>query len=1687
METPNGLDLLALEAGIEPGYHDHQGVFRQISEATKTALLQDMSLLEPGEEPAEALARLRGQDRRNLAPKVLVRPADDTVHMLPLRLDRDEVASGVHFNLAVDQGGSISGHAAGEELALPDDKYESMADPQRVHMQLRQKLPPGYHRLNLHTAGREGSLLLIVAPKSCYVPERLEKQRDRLWGAMLSLASLRSQRNWGIGDFGDLERFLDLAAEIGADAVGLAPLHCLGREQVGSRPSTRFFADPLYLDLTRIPDCSAEHFLDPEFSARIESCRAAGEIDYRQIAELKRQGLGLLFRDFRKYHLETGSERARAFRMFKAEGGQRLLDHAAFFALQEHFSSVESGRGDFRPGWRTWPAEYRDPTSEAVRDFVRRERELIDLHCYMLWQCELQEAACGARSLSRHLGLGLCPELAAGVHPEGAETWVFRDLYSRTATIGAPPGRELREGQDFRLAPPNPRRLAEAGYQPFAELLGHAMRHAGALLLDRPLQLSHLFWIPTGGGPADGAYVRYPLQDLLGVVALESVRGNCLVMVRERQPLPEEFLRQLRERNIFPCAFLLGGEEGEQGLAGETPERTVVMTSPPDFSTLAGFWQGLDLDRRQAAAGGEDGLEEALARRQEEKRTIVESLDEEDLLPPETVVEEKGMPELTEALNRAIHRYLARRPALLVMVRLEDIFRLREAASRLSPALEDLGASSVLADFAASVGRERGEGRGPRELRRRRPLQAVIPRATYRLQMNGNFTFDQAAEIVPYLAELGISHCYTSPCFAARAGSTHGYDVVDPNGFNQEIGGMEGYQRFYRTMAEYGLGQVMDIVPNHMGVMGGDNAWWLDILENGRTSAYAEFFDIDWRPVKAELHDKLLVPVLGEPYGAALEQGNLRLSADTRGGSFFVSYYHHHFPLDPRTYPFILNRRIDILGIRMGEDDPYFIELLSLITAFSQLSSPTEPDAKKILIRRRDKEVLKRRLAALAENCPAIERHLRETAEEYNVRAEEGASLRDFHVLLEEQCFRLAYWRVAADEINYRRFFDINDLASLCVEKKEVFDATHRLIFELVRQGRVEGLRVDHPDGLFEPAAYYRRLFAELQGEGETEEAPVYLLVEKILAHHEHLPPEWPVHGTTGYDFVFQVNNLFIDSRAETRMTRIYRRFTRMTDDFDAVLYQSKRKIMRLVLASELNMLANRLDRLSERSWQTRDFTHNSLREALAEVAACFPVYRTYVTERDLTAQDRNFIDWAIAQAKRNSVTSDRTIFDFIRSVLLAVPDPDTDREFRQEAVDFAMRFQQFTAPVMAKGMEDTAFYIYNRLVSQNEVGGDPRRFGISVAAFHRLCRDRAERWPAAMLATSTHDSKRSEDARIRLNVLSEMPEEWQKRLTAWSRLNEPHVRTFDGLRAPSPNDEYLLYQTLLAVWPLEAGDGEQLLESLRQRVTSYMEKACREAKVHSSWAQPNPEYEEAVANFVHALLAEGKNSFLADFLPFQERVARLGMYNGLSQCLLKLTVPGVPDIYQGCELWNLYLVDPDNRQPVDYGRAWRLLAQMRNRVAEAGDGGLRALAGEYLAAMADGRIKLYLLWRLLSYRRDHDELFRLGSHIPLSAGGPLAEHVCGFARRQGKKLVVAVATRFFAALCEGGRPPCGPVWAGTCLEAPVEGYGWWRDLLTGERIQTEPDKGAGANRIFPLERVLATLPVAFLEYQPQD
>src|SRR5437867_3548653 len=603
---------------------------------------------------------------------------------------------------------------------------------------------------------------------------------------------------------------------------------------------------------------------------------------------------------------------------------------------------------------------------------------------------------------------------------------------------------------------------------------------------------------------------------------------------------------------------------------------------------------------------------------------------------------------------------------------------------------------------------------------------ARIPLATYRLQFNRNFTFKQAAELVPYLAELGISHCYASPYLRARPGSMHGYDIIDHNVLNPEIGTVEDFDAFVGALRAHGMGQILDVVPNHMGVMGADNAWWLDVLENGQASTYAEFFDIDWEPLKDELQFKVLVPVLGDQYGTVLDRGEFKLKFDAEKGEFSIFYCQHRFPIDPKEYPRILVHRIERLERTLGAQDPQLLELQSLIAAFNHLPGRRETGPNQIAERTPDQEIHKRRLAALCNSSAELLRFVEENVYEISGTPGNPRSFDELHELIKTQAYRLAYWRVAADDINYRRFFDINDLAGLRMENQAVFDATHHLVRQLIRDGKVDGLRIDHPDGLYNPAQYFHRLQCQRDCPSLNKECnskTVYVVIEKILASGERLPEDWPIYGTTGYDFANLVNGLFVDPDSVSKMDRVYRAFLGQRCDFDTLLYQSKKIVMHSALASELNVLANILSRIALAERHTCDFTLNSLRDALSEIVANFPVYRTYITETHLSEPDRAYIEEAVQSAKRQSAIADVTVFDFIREVLLTQKGAGQTGSYRQSVIRFAMKFQQFTSAVMAKGMEDTSFYRYNRLVSLNEVGGDPKKFGVSPEEFHQIGR----------------------------------------------------------------------------------------------------------------------------------------------------------------------------------------------------------------------------------------------------------------------------------------------------------------------------------------------------------------------------
>jgi (1->4)-alpha-D-glucan 1-alpha-D-glucosylmutase len=982
-----------------------------------------------------------------------------------------------------------------------------------------------------------------------------------------------------------------------------------------------------------------------------------------------------------------------------------------------------------------------------------------------------------------------------------------------------------------------------------------------------------------------------------------------------------------------------------------------------------------------------------------------------------------------------------------------------------------------------------------------------IPAATYRLQLNAGFSFHDAAEVAPYLRALGVTACYVSPVLQARAGSSHGYDVCDHSRLNADLGGQQAFEVFAAALREQGLGLILDAVPNHMGIADPGNVWWMDVLENGPSSVYASYFDVDWHPVNPDLQDKVLLPLLEDQYGRVLEAGKLRLGY--QDGAFFLCYYQTRLPIAPCTYGAILERPCAHLAGVLGERHPHLRELRSILTALRYLPARTELAPDQVLERHREKEVIKRRLAEVSAACPDIQAAVDASVEQLNGTPGDPRSFDLLDALIERQAYRLAFWRVAAEEINYRRFFDVNELAAIRMELPEVFASTHQVLFRLLAEGKATGLRIDHPDGLRDPASYFRQLqlhyalaCADLEAGGRPEglagavdnalpvEAgpdkgpagwPLYVVAEKILADGEQLPPDWAVHGTTGYDFLNLVSRLFVDRETREAFDRIYQSFTGASSGYDQRISSAKKMTMLVLMASEINALAHQLDRIAERNRRCRDFTLNSLTFALREVIACLPVYRTYIMGPEaVSPRDRLVVEAAVEEAKRRNPRTAEAVFDFVGDVVLLNGVDDFPEADRPRLVEWALKFQQLTGPIMAKSVEDTVFYTYNRLVSLNEVGGSPDQYGISVGAFHRHNAERLERWPHSLLATSTHDTKRSEDVRARLNALSELPAEWHAAVTRWGRLNSSKKTVVEDQPAPDRNDEYLLYQTLLGTWPAEPLTAEALAV-FRERIAAYLHKATKEAKVHTSWINPNEEYDAAVRQFVLRLLSEtADDGFLSDVLALQRRVAFFGYFNSLSQVLLKLTSPGVPDLYQATELWDFSLVDPDNRRPVDYALRQQMLAEFRTRLDQGGQD-LTPLTDELLANLADGRIKLYVIYQTLNFRRAHEELFARGDYVPLEAIGSRRDHVCAFARVAGNQVILSIVPRLVVRLGDGAeRPPLGGgVWANTRLLLPPPFVGRrFVNLFTGEEQSPDSHADASGPR---LGAILGRFPVALL------
>lgn len=1712
-DSPPAPALAALCAhfGIAPSYHDIWGAQHPVPPASLEALLAEFGVRADPPQPALDAARHEAW-RRPLPPALAIGAGKDGWR-IALRLPAawPRLAWALREEGGALHRGELDAHAEAERERATLDGVTWC----ERSLPLPLALPPGYHRLRFE--GLAGETLLICAPERCFRPPALQ-EGGRAWGPTVQLYGLRSPRNWGIGDFSDLAQLAGQMGEAGADILGLSPLHALFAHNPAHAspysPSSRQQLNVLYIDVeaaAEFHDCEPAQRLvrSAPFQARLAALRETPLVDYRGVAAAKFEVLALLFAHFRTRHMTADGRsprdmRGRAFAAFVAERGETLRRHALFEAVQAHFHAADPAVW----GWPVWPQDHRDPEGAAVREFAERHADRVQFHQYLQWLAATQLAMAAERCRSAGMGIGLYLDLAVSVDRAGSDAWSQQAVFAAGASVGAPPDEFNPNGQGWGLPPLRPDRLRETGYAHFIEILRANMRSAGALRIDHVMGLMRLFWIPPGQSPAEGAYVHYALDEMLAIVALESQRHRCMVIGEDLGTVADAMRQALARAEVLSYRLMVFERDarGDFKPPPDYPAGALVAVSTHDLATLAGWWAGTDLQLRLSLAlfPKPEMAEQQLLERSQDRVRLLLALRHAGLLTMEEAAAAAGSGELSPAVVEAVHVFLARAPSRLMLVQLEDVAGVREQANlpgttdahpnwqrKLPLDFASLASGDAMRSLAGRLAQER-----PRRAGSAAPgagVQAEIPRATYRLQFHKNFGFDDAIGILPYLARLGISHVYCSPIQRARAGSLHGYDVVAHDEINSELGGPEGFARFTAALHGQGMGQLIDLVPNHMGVLGADNAWWMDVLENGPASLFSQHFDIDWQPLNPELAGKVLLPVLGDHYGEVLLGGELVLGFDELSGNLALHYFEHRFPLAPETYPAVLLRaqsRLDDADIAAG--------LASTATAFGHLPSRASPDAGARAERARDKELLKARLARLVAHQPSLGPAIAAAVAEFNLEGQREL----LHQLIEAQAYRLAYWRVASDEINYRRFFDINELAALRMERPEVFEATQSFALRLAASGAVQGLRIDHPDGLYDPAGYFAQLQAGYARRAglvlPTRDAdgrparPLYVVAEKIAAPHEEVPESWHVHGTTGYRFANVANGVLVDTSAEARFGQIWRHFTGVEDSFEEIAYAGKREIMRTGLASELTVLASELLRIARADRRTRDYTLNALRRALTQVVACLPVYRTYLLTAP-SAQDVRYVDLAVKEAERRSEDADPSVFAFVRETLLARAVEGADAGLREQVLRFAVRLQQFSAPVAAKGVEDTAFYRYFPLASLNEVGGEPAIFGMSTEAFHEASADRCRRWPHTLLATSTHDNKRSEDVRNRINVLSEMPTPWRQALRRWR--GRHHVLRQSLMAggappdAPSYADEYLLYQTLLGTVPA-AGLDEAALPAYRERILAYTLKAAREAKRHTRWTKPVAAYEEALAGFVRGLLerVEG-NAFLDELQALGRELAWFGALNSLSLTLLKYGSPGVPDLYQGNELMDLSLVDPDNRRPVDFALRARWLDELIAMAGE-GDAGLPARVTALAQAPHDGRAKLWLVWRLLSLRREQPGLFRGGSYRGLAATGAQADHVVAFERRHGGQVLLVLALRLPRVLAAGAAEaasggaaplPIGPVWGDTML--PLAGFAEgarFDCVLTGAELRVR--HGAIA-----LAAALAHFPGAALLHRRED
>lgn len=1446
---------------------------------------------------------------------------------IEIAIKAEEISDTYNWVFESENGNIDEGKFIASMLKKFDTKDEDAYIKLKFNIPLNIEL--GYHHFKIFKNSREFlNIKLIVVPDKCFAPEAVAKNK-RIFGPKIHLANI----NFPNGSY-NIKTILKTLSAFDANIISLGSINQTSINENGlynpSLPSNRMFFDTLFLNIDDIlkfiedKELKAK-FLSREFEIQSYNPEKLEEINYKEIYEIKLKKYRLIYESFRDYHIKINSDKSRLFYSYIKEKGEKLHKSALFIALQE-FLSNEDEKYNL---WTQWPKAYQDSKDKIVEQFEKNNSELIDFYKFLLWQAEVQMQEAGQTSFDEQLGIGICTDFSFCIDSNAAEIWAYRDYFSKDAVI------KEDKTEEINCPALIPQKLIQTGYSYFVELIRSNMHYSGALKFLNFNYILNFLWEVDVEKAKKTFEVQYRIEDLLGIIALESQRNKCMIIV-EFSTIPEDYKELFKQYNIFE----------EEGI---------------DFEEIT----------------DESQLEQYFEKFKKYKEEII--------------------------------------PKII----------------------------------------------------------AKIPDATYRLQFNKDFTFNDAKEIIPYLKKLGISHVYASPLLSPRKGSQHGYDVVNYNEINQEAGTFEEFEAFVDTLHFYGLGLILDIVPNHMGICK-ENNWWMDILENGQSSKYSHFFDIDWKPIKKELTGKVLLPVLGDHYGIVLTSGQIYFSLDAKKGKLFANYYEHELPLNPSSYPIILEHRIDVLKARLGSSNKDFQEYLSIITVFKNLPKHTTIDYEKIEERNREKQIASERLSNLCSNNYIIKGFIDENLIDFKCSPNNEISVEKVHNLLEEQIYRLAFWRVSADEINYRRFFDINDLAAVCVEHPDVFTDIHSFVLNLIENKKIDGLRIDHPDGLLDPAKYYKKLQMEISKKigvdfnqndknlFASEKLPFYIVAEKILAPSEQIPQNWAIHGTVGYDFLNSVNGLFIKSENKNIFTDYYYSFIQKEIDFDEMSIDCKKIIMNTSLSAELNVLSNYLNQISEMYLFSRDYTLNSLRNALIELIACFPVYRTYISAEEESANSGDYIKCAINRAKKRSFITDRLIFDFIEEVLLLKLEENIDSERYKAILNFTLKFQQYTGPLMAKGIEDTFFYRYNRMISLNEVGSNPNKFGISIEEFHQQNLCRIEITPNSMLSSSTHDTKRSEDVRSRLSAISELPQEWENLVKKLHTINKSFPKKLSDLPILDKNDEYLIYQCLIGIWEMKEFKKENC-KMLRERLENYILKAIKEAKVHTSWLNVNSEYEKSVSNFIKRLFNHPfGHPFWKIFLPFENLITNIGYLNSISQCVLKLTSPGVPDVYQGCEIFKFTVVDPDNRRQVDYKKSNELFERIQPLVNFNPETDNFDLFKQILHPLNSNLIKLFYVTTILNFRNQNSNLFKSGKYIPLNINGQHANHFVAFARIFENQAIIVVVPRLVRNLIFKNNPfqLNMEMMDDTTIEIPLELKNFsWVDIFTKSKVEAVNEK----------------------------